>query len=209
MARNKATRPGRDQAAERVRNSESGRCRRGKPTQRSPGFKRRRGPNPKGGVVQSPLRVLHQRSTSVKRWWEAAFDGKARGRTASARRLATPETEGALHRRTRLRPSTNDRELRGSQSDFGRPSHLEEASHLILGSEAVKLAVNCRHSCRHDTSSHPAPPPKRACPQRRRRPSTTLRGRAQGPETQSSESSAQCPCLQRHKTPRTLERDDD
>jgi hypothetical protein len=38
VARNKATRPGRDQTAERVRNPESGRCRRGKPAQRSPGL---------------------------------------------------------------------------------------------------------------------------------------------------------------------------
>jgi hypothetical protein len=38
VARNKATRPGRDQTAERVRNPESGGCRRGKAAQRSPGL---------------------------------------------------------------------------------------------------------------------------------------------------------------------------
>jgi hypothetical protein len=61
VARNKATRPGRAQTAERVRNSESGWCRRGKPTQRSPGFIRRKESNPMGDVVELPLRVSCQR----------------------------------------------------------------------------------------------------------------------------------------------------
>jgi hypothetical protein len=52
VARNKATRPGRDQTAERVRNPESGRYRRGKPVQRLPGFKRRKEPNPMGDVAE-------------------------------------------------------------------------------------------------------------------------------------------------------------
>jgi hypothetical protein len=54
VARNKATRPGRDQTAERVRNPESGRYRRGKPVQRSPRLKRRKEPNPMGDVADTP-----------------------------------------------------------------------------------------------------------------------------------------------------------
>jgi hypothetical protein len=73
VARNKATRPGRAQTAERVRNSESGWCRRGKPVQRSPGFIRRREPNSKGDVVVFPLRVLRSRVASAARGWEASF----------------------------------------------------------------------------------------------------------------------------------------
>jgi hypothetical protein len=73
VARNKATRPGRDQTAERVRNPESGRCRLGKPAQRSPGFIRRKDPNPMGDVVAFPLRVLRLRSTSVARGREASL----------------------------------------------------------------------------------------------------------------------------------------
>jgi hypothetical protein len=53
VARNRATGSGWDQTVERVRNSENGRCRGGKPTQRSPELKRRRGPNPKGEVVRA------------------------------------------------------------------------------------------------------------------------------------------------------------
>jgi hypothetical protein len=74
VARNKATRPGRAQAAEGVRNSESGWCRLGKPAQRSPGFKRRKDPNSMGDVVEFPLRVLRLRSTSVARRWEASTE---------------------------------------------------------------------------------------------------------------------------------------
>jgi hypothetical protein len=54
VARNKATRPGRDETAERVRNPESGRYRRGKPVQRSPQLKRRKEPNPMGEVADVP-----------------------------------------------------------------------------------------------------------------------------------------------------------
>jgi hypothetical protein len=91
VARNKATRPRRAQTAERVRNSESGWCRLGKPTQRSPGFIRRKDPNLMGGVVVFPLRVLHPRSISVALGWEASS-----GRTARE-----PAHFGALTRSTK------------------------------------------------------------------------------------------------------------
>jgi hypothetical protein len=91
VARNRATRSRRAQTAERVRNPESGWRRRGKPTQCNDrlGSKRRRGPNPKGGVVQLPTpRVLHLCAPSIRslRWpdsnearrWEAAFGTTAR-----------------------------------------------------------------------------------------------------------------------------------
>jgi hypothetical protein len=78
VARNKATRLRRAQTAEGVRNPESGRCRRGKPAQRSPGFIRRKEPNPMGDVVGFPLRVSRLRTTSVGRGWEASFGRASR-----------------------------------------------------------------------------------------------------------------------------------
>jgi hypothetical protein len=54
VARNKATEPRRDEAAEWVRNPESGRCRLGKPAhQRSPVLASPKGAEPLGGIAAS------------------------------------------------------------------------------------------------------------------------------------------------------------
>jgi hypothetical protein len=109
VARNKATRSRRAQTAARVRNPESGRRRRGKPAQRSPGLKRRRGPNPKGGVVDFPRRVsCTSRTTSVVGQWEAAF-GSAEP-IEPLRLLDRHTAPGAPRGASRLRP----RESNGS-----------------------------------------------------------------------------------------------
>jgi hypothetical protein len=128
VARNKATRSRRAQTAERVRNPESGRCRGGKSAQRSPGLKRRKGPNPMGGVVEFPtLRVLHLRTTSVARWWEAPFGRTARepNRFGVLTRNPFPESSLAgVHSFGREHPGGI---LRRGDVGFGQDQRVEDA----------------------------------------------------------------------------------
>jgi hypothetical protein len=105
VARNKATRSRRAETAERVRNPESGRCQGGKLAQRSPGLKRRKGPDPMGGVVEIPtLRVLHHRTTSVIRRWEAPFGRTAREPNRFGVLTYNPAPRELSRGRSQLRP---------------------------------------------------------------------------------------------------------
>jgi hypothetical protein len=151
VARNKATRSRRAQTAERVKNPESGRCRRGKPTQRSPGLDTPKGTEPHGRSRPYPtLRVLHPRNASAERRWEAAFGRTARNTHGFGRARSEPETREYPGGRARPRSSPSKRE------SSSRLLRLRSEAPLRGGTESqasardtVKLVASRSRARRH------------------------------------------------------------
>jgi hypothetical protein len=139
VARNKATAPGRDQTAVRVRNPESGRSWRGKPAQRSPERIRRKGNEPQGRCRICPAARL-ARSTSVDRGRhigplkDQATPGKPsppksprgvpRWTTDNAVATVAAKSEVALRSKTTLGWPKSSVKLNGSGSQS--PSHRND-----------------------------------------------------------------------------------
>ena len=135
-----------------MKNPESGRCRRGKPTQRSPGLDTPKGTEPHGRSRPYPtLRVLHPRTTSseVERRWETALGTTARKphRFGEVTSRSNPRRYPGERVRPRSCPSKGT--LRGDCSGFGRTHRLEDAPIPSFGSgcgEARRELPACTQS---------------------------------------------------------------
>jgi len=126
VARNKATRSRWDQAVERVRNSEGGWCRRGKPAQRPPELLSPKGTEPHGRCRRSPAACLAQ---------PLHLGGmRPRGNLRSV--LLTRSTTSVAER-----PGTTPKGSAASSTASAALDNAKHARHLHFGDDAPQFAA--------------------------------------------------------------------